>query len=75
MKIKNLILSFILLIQILTQESPEESPQEEYSSNDVLILNDTTVESQIKKDNVLLLLVYASWCPHCKEFKPIYLEL
>lgn len=75
MKIKNLILSFILLIQILTQESPEESPQEEYSSNDVLILNDTSVESQIKKDNVLLLLVYASWCPHCKEFKPIYLEL
>ena len=75
MKISYLIILFYIIFYFSKCEE-EESPQvEEYSSEDVLILNDTNVEEEIKKSDVLLILTYAPWCPHCKKFKPTYLEL
>ena len=75
MKISYLIILFYIIFSFSKCEE-EESPQvEEYSSEDVLILNDTNVEEEIKKSDVLLILTYAPWCPHCKKFKPTYLEL
>ena len=75
MKISYLIILFYIIFSFSKCEE-EESPQvEEYSSEDVLILNDTNVEEEIKKSDVLLILTYVPCSPHCKKFKPTYLEL
>ena len=76
MKVSHIIILFFIIISLSKCEEEEETSQvEEYSSEDVLILNDTNVEDEIKNSDVLLLLTFAPWCPHCKNFKPTYLEL
>ena len=76
MKVSHIIILFFIIISLSKCEEEEETSQvEEYSSEDVLILNDTNVEGEIKNSDVLLLLTFAPWCPHCKNFKPTYLEL
>lgn len=35
--------------------------------------NGNLINSQIK-DKVVVILIFASWCGHCKNFKPIYQE-
>ncbi len=76
MKVSHIIILFFIIISLSKCEEEEETSQvEEYSSEDVLILNDTNVEGEIKNSDVLLLLTFAAWCPHCKNFKPTYLEL
>ncbi len=77
MKVSHIILLFSIIISLSKCEEEESSSQiEEYTPEDnVLILNDTNVEDEIKNCDILLLLIYAPWCPHCKNLKPTYLEL
>ncbi|CAK80050.1 unnamed protein product (macronuclear) [Paramecium tetraurelia] len=39
---------------------------------DVLVLNDNTINAAIKQYDYLLVEFYASWCGHCKQFAPEY---
>jgi thiol-disulfide isomerase/thioredoxin len=43
------------------------------NKSDFTIVNDqVSINSRVHKGNPGLLLIWAEWCPHCVNFKPIY---
>ena len=49
-------------------------PFDNYSSANIITLDDSNYTEEIKKNDTLYLLIYASWCGHCEAFIPHYVE-
>ena len=45
----------------------------ELFNNDLYVNNNSTLIKNVNKPGMLL--VWAEWCPHCINFKPVYKEL
>ena len=80
-----LFLSFLFFVvkpkeNSTNNNTEEDSPELNDVSFDpqkdnITILEDKNYINELKKSNFSILLLYASWCGHCKIFKPIYIEL
>ena len=49
-------------------------PFDNDSSANIITLDDSNYTEEIKKNDTLYLLIYASWCGHCETFIPHYVE-
>jgi thiol-disulfide isomerase/thioredoxin len=49
-------------------------PFDNYSLANIITLDDSNYTEEIKKNDTLYLLIYASWCGHCEAFIPHYVE-
>ena len=72
---KVIFLFIFLLYQIKIISNEEDNKDLTFNPNEILILNDSTYEKNIKDNENILILSYAPWCQYCKIFEPIYLEL
>jgi protein disulfide-isomerase-like protein len=64
---------FIKFMQNPDQEI--EKPKEvivPFESEKVLLLNDKSFETTLKKSKSALVMFFTNWCGHCKALKPIY---
>ena len=37
--------------------------------------SDLTLKGKVNKDDLCMIMVYADWCPHCVDAKPVYDEI
>ena len=58
----------IIILILITFISSEELQSED----NVLVLTDDTFLSAVKKYDTLMVLFYAPWCEHCRNFLPEY---
>ncbi|CRL04106.1 CLUMA_CG017219, isoform A [Clunio marinus] len=66
---------FIKFMKNPDQEMLVQKPKEEvipFTSDKVLLLNDKTFETTLKKTKSSLVMFFTNWCGHCKTLKPIY---
>ncbi|CAF2401510.1 unnamed protein product [Rotaria sp. Silwood2] len=65
-----LIILFFLLLNGFVIDGFSSSPWA--NSSDVIVLTNQNFNSKIKQHDVLLVLFYVKWCPHCRRLDPEY---
>ena len=55
-------------------EPPEEDPFDKYNFTNIISLDNSNYKEEIKKYEEMYVLFYATWCGHCHEFIPKFIE-